>query len=228
MADEGLEIRIFEQDLSEISTIEDYYERFSGLFTECDVGMVVLCAGVGWEGQLEHLSDREVNEVMAVNVLHPVYLSRVAIDFMSKREGRGCIMTVSSQMDFRPCPSFSAYSSSKAFITSFSSALAAELEHDPEIGQNIDLICYSPGMVATKLNGAAQVPFIVPSPDQVASYALHDCGLFKLTFATLTHSTLYYFMKAADNFLGPICDLIMSREGKQKLNRRREKARKVS
>ena len=127
--------------------------------------MVVCCAGVGYEGPLLQCSHSEVDQLCLVNILHPVYLTRVALDFLRKRNQKSLILTVSSLMAFMPIGGFSGYCSSKALIDSFSSALATELSFDAQATSKVQVLCYSPSMVSTKLNGAAYTPFLVPSPD---------------------------------------------------------------
>ena len=72
-------------------------------------------------------------QLTSVNVIHPVFLSRVAIDNMSKREAHGLIVNVSNLLELYPVGGMTMYCATKAFIHHFAIALGIELERDKEL-----------------------------------------------------------------------------------------------
>jgi uncharacterized protein len=59
--------------------------------------------------------------------------------------GRGGVINVASQMAFQPMPYFATYAASKAFVLSFSEALAEELR-----GTGVRITAIAPGFVSTE------------------------------------------------------------------------------
>ena len=56
--------------------------------------MVICNAGLDFPGLFCGLSAQEIDSVLKVNVLHPVYLSKLSMDYLPKRQGnlRSCLM----------------------------------------------------------------------------------------------------------------------------------------
>mmetsp|Transcript_42708 Transcript_42708/g.65576 ORF Transcript_42708/g.65576 Transcript_42708/m.65576 type:complete len:116 (+) Transcript_42708:490-837(+) len=115
-------------------------------------------------------------------------MAKAAISHLSTRSLKSCILFVSSTMDCHPNPGFGLYSSSKAFMSNFASALSIELA-----SKNIDCVNYMPGPIATKLSGFPYIPFVILSPEQSAWYSLHDCGRFERTNASGFQNFIYLF-----------------------------------
>jgi uncharacterized protein len=64
--------------------------------------------------------------------------------------GRGGVINVASQMAFQPMPYFATYAASKAFVLSFSEALAEELR-----GTGVRITAIAPGFVSTEFTEIA-------------------------------------------------------------------------
>lgn len=88
---------------------------------------------------------RQWEEVVAVNLMAPVELSRVFADVMA-HNGGGKIVNLSGGGAANPRPNFSAYATSKAGLVRFSETLAEELKN-----QHIDVNCVSPGPMLTDM-----------------------------------------------------------------------------
>lgn len=99
------------------------------------------------------MTDEQVNDLVAVNVCHPTYLTRVALEHLVERKEKSCIVNIGSLMDVNPIPGFTIYAGSKAYINSFTSALTTELSLDSDLPGKVDICNYCPGAVSTKLNG---------------------------------------------------------------------------
>jgi len=87
-----------------------------------------------------------------VNVVALTFLTRSLLPQMIARKG-GAILNVSSSAGFLPIPGFAVYAATKAYVTSFSEALRAELR---ETGVSVCTLC--PGPVHTDFQEVARRP----------------------------------------------------------------------
>ena len=107
------------------------------------VELLVNNAGFGTHGPFEELDpDREL-EMVAVNVGAVVAMTREFVPAMVHRGGGG-ILNVASAAAFQPTPGMATYGATKAFVLSFSEALATEYR-----GRGIHVLAFCPGAVAT-------------------------------------------------------------------------------
>lgn len=182
-------------------------------------------AGLGHPGPIDKLTAEEVGDMTSVNLVHPTFLSRIALDYMAKRAERSCLINVGSVMEKHPSAGFSVYASTKAFVHYFASALAIELHHDPELNGKIESMLYSPAFVSTKLNGLPFVPLFVPTPLQAARGALADCGLFSYTNGTFVHAIVAEAHQLGAYYLSPVLHAVFHDFGLNDVNQRRIKER---
>ena len=88
-------------------------------------------------------AERE-RELVRLNVEAVVAITRGLVPQMLDR-GHGGVINLASQMAFQPMPYFAAYAASKAFVLSFSEALAEELR-----GTGVRVTAVAPGFVNTE------------------------------------------------------------------------------
>ena len=110
-----------------------------------DVELLVNNAGVATAG--DFLSARLEAElaVIRLNVDALVALTHRTLPAMVRR-GRGGIINLSSLVGFQPFPHFAVYAASKAFVLSFTEALAEELR-----GTGVRTLAVCPGAVRTEM-----------------------------------------------------------------------------
>ena len=114
-----------------------------------DVGVLVNNAGAGSYGPfLEQPVGRDAAQV-ALNIDAVVALTRRLLPRMVAR-GRGQIINVASILAFMPTPYFATYAATKAFVLSFTEALAHELR-----GTGVRVLAGSPGVVKTEFSAVA-------------------------------------------------------------------------
>jgi short-subunit dehydrogenase len=105
-----------------------------------EVGVLVNNAGVGLHGPFAATSlDREL-AMLQLNVTSLVHLTKLLLPGMRAR-GHGQIVNVASTAAFQPGPLMSVYYASKAFVLSFSEALAEELAGS---GVAVTAVCFGP------------------------------------------------------------------------------------
>jgi uncharacterized protein len=116
-------------------------------------------------------------ELVRVNVEAIVALTGGLLPALLAR-GHGGIINVASQMAFQPMPYFAVYAASKAFVLSFSEALAEELR-----GTGVRVTAVAPGFVSTEFTGVAgshaperRFPHLRPRDVVESALHAHDRG----------------------------------------------------
>ncbi len=145
----GASVRIIVADLTDPGAPHAIRDELAGAGVEIDV--LVNNAGYGMYGFF-HQADRDgVMGLIQVNVNALVLLTRLFIDGMVGR-GRGRILNVASTAAFQPGPLQPVYYASKAFVLSFTEAIANELK-----GTGVTATALCPGPVPTGFQERANV-----------------------------------------------------------------------
>ena len=134
--------------LSELLTCLDH-ERI-------DVDLLINNAGVGDSGAFATSNPIRNEQMTLVNIVALTTLTRHLLPGMIAR-GRGSILNVSSSAGFLPIPDFAVYAATKAYVTSFSEALRAELR-----GTGVSVCALCPGPVHTEFQEVAKRPDAQP------------------------------------------------------------------
>ncbi len=109
------------------------------------VDMLVNNAGVAPMGPIDALEPEQFDHLVATNV-RSVYLCCRAVWPHFCQHGGGVIVNISSVAGDDPFPGFAAYGGTKAFVNTFSRALAAEGRP-----HRIRVYCVAPGAVDTQM-----------------------------------------------------------------------------
>jgi len=121
-----------------------------------EVDWLVNNAGFGTNGRFAELPlEREVEEIN-LNVTALVALAHLYLPGMIAR-GRGQIVNLGSVGSFVPTPYMAVYSATKAFILSFSEAIAGEVA-----GKGVGVLALCPGATKTEFQEVAGVTENVP------------------------------------------------------------------
>lgn len=153
-------------------TDPDAIARFGERLNREPGGLVGLInnAGIISVGPVELVPSQRWADVMAVNVLGTINVTKVAIPAVMKAKGR--IVNISSPSGRVALPMLGPYSVSKFALEAFSDTLRRELGHS-----GIRVISVSPGMVSTPIfdkgvaEGAAVIDANYDNPDLHARYA---------------------------------------------------------
>lgn len=100
-------------------------------------------AGFGQYGLFAKVDDAPFRSMVEVNITALIGLTRALLPEMIER-GRGRVMNVASTAAFQPIPTNAIYGATKAFVLSFSEALATELT-----GTGVTVTCLCPGVTRT-------------------------------------------------------------------------------
>ena len=113
------------------------------------VDLLINNAGLGDRGRFTDSDWDKINSMLRVNIEALTYLTYRILPSMRK-SGCGAILNVSSVAGFIPVPNLAVYAASKAYVTSFSEALRAELR-----SSNISVTVLCPGPVPTEFDSVA-------------------------------------------------------------------------
>lgn len=116
------------------------------------VDHVINNAGFGTAGRFESMDLEREAAMVRVNCESVVVLSRAFLRGMLERK-RGGILNVASTAGHQPVPFMTTYGASKAFVLSFTLALAEELR-----GTGVHALALCPGPVPTGFQAAASIP----------------------------------------------------------------------
>ena len=170
----GVRAEVATADLADEATVEALPGRIAerGL----DVEVLVNNAGFTTVGDVHLNPDRQLGMVK-VNVEALVALTCAYLPAMVGR-GRGAVIQVASVASFQPIPVQAVYAATKAFVRSFSEAVAAELK-----GTGVTMTALCPGPVSTEFLEAGgfkhESPgpsFVWSTPEDVAKAAIEGAG----------------------------------------------------
>ncbi|WP_018248495.1 SDR family NAD(P)-dependent oxidoreductase [Orenia marismortui] len=140
---------IFAADLSSLDNVKKLYNKIQN--KGLDVSVLVNNAGFGKLG-LFHKTDIETEiDMINLNITTVTFLTKLFLQDMIKM-GYGKIMNVASTAAFQPGPYMSVYYASKAYVLSFSEALASELNN---LKISISTLC--PGPTDTNFQDVANM-----------------------------------------------------------------------
>jgi len=128
-----------------------------------DIDGIVCCAGAGRFGSLEEFSYRQIREMIDVNLVQHLYVTRTFLPLL-KRRRHGDLVLLGSEAALAGGPKGAVYSAAKFALRGFAQALRRECANS-----HVRVSLINPGMVATEfyadLNfrpGAEQENYIRP------------------------------------------------------------------
>jgi short-subunit dehydrogenase len=144
----GISVDVFPADL----TIEDDVTRLVGLIAASpSLTLVVNNAGFGTRGTLADASPAQQEAMIRLHALAPMRLIQAALPILLGKN-RGGIINVSSVASFLYSAGNANYCATKAYLTTFSEGLAAELRGS---GVRVQALC--PGFTRSEFHQRMQV-----------------------------------------------------------------------
>ncbi|SRR5712691_11310890 len=148
--DPNLNVRVRKTDLADLRQVDELVAWLEN--EEIDVDLLINNAGLGDVGPFATSDPARNDQMTLVNMVALTALTRKLLPKMIAKK-RGAILNVSSSAGFLPIPGFAVYAATKAYVTSFSEALRAELR-----GTGIAVSVLCPGPVHTEFQETAKRP----------------------------------------------------------------------
>ncbi len=199
----GVTVRTIVADLARAEDVQRLETELAALPVE----LLVNNAGVAHYMPFAQLPVERARELVDVNALAPILLTRAVIPGMIKR-GRGAIVNVASLLAFSGAarapqlPQRAVYAATKAFLVTFTEILAAELAGT---GVKIQVVC--PGLVRSEFHSRqgidmSDVPRMEPDLIVTASLADLERGVVVSIPAMPDESAKARYDDAASSLLG--------------------------
>ncbi|XP_078531814.1 17-beta-hydroxysteroid dehydrogenase type 3 isoform X2 [Lissotriton helveticus] len=166
----GQKVKIIQADFTKDNIYADIKNGLEGL----EIGILVNNVGMLPNAHPSRFLDGCQNHTMTSLVLGQ----------MEQRK-KGLILNISSGVSNYPCPLYSAYSASKAFVTVFSRALQAEYKSKGVIIQAI-----MPYGVSTQMTKNQKPNIITKTPDDFVRQSLNYVTFGDHVFGSLAHEIL--------------------------------------
>ncbi len=135
-------------DLADRDALASVEARLADLDSPID--LLVNNAGFGFQGAFHELDVNRESAVVDVNITAVLRLAHVAAAAMVSA-GRGGILNVSSMAGFTSTPGTATYAATKAFVTSLSESLHAEL-----LPHGVHVCALCPGFTRTEFQSRAE------------------------------------------------------------------------
>lgn len=159
LARPGLTIKTHALDIAKPELLESLIETLANRGEPLD--LLINNAGVGDHGLFEGSEWARIQSMLDVNVRALTRLIHAVLPQLI-RSGRGTILNVSSIAAFMPIPRMAVYAATKAYVSSFTEALRAELR-----GTGVSVTALCPGPIDTEFFDRAERPGAisgVPTP----------------------------------------------------------------
>lgn len=137
----GVDVRVIAKDLEQPDAAQDIFDELRRAVV--DVEILVNNAGRGFRGNSWEIRIEQDVSMVRLNIEAVLRLTKLFITPMLQRE-RGRILNTASVAGFEPGPLLNVYHATKAFVLSWSEALAIELE-----GTSVTVTALCPGPTDT-------------------------------------------------------------------------------
>jgi short-subunit dehydrogenase len=161
------QVTILVKDLSIAEIADEIYKEIQ----DKSIDVLINNAGFGLFGTFSKTKWQRESAMLHLHIMTTTHLTKLLLNGMVER-GKGRILNISSLAAFQPGPLMAIYYASKAYILSFSEAIANELKGT---GVTVTVLC--PGQtktsfqqVVSKQNCDNKISFNMACPVQVAKY----------------------------------------------------------
>ena len=145
----GVSVKAYANDISSLINCEEIYSDIKKENIRID--FLVNNAGFGNYGFFTDTDLQKELEMINLNIIALTYFTKVFATDMKQR-GSGKILNVSSTAAFQPGPLMAVYYATKAYVQSFSEAIANELKES-----NVIVTALCPGPTESGFQSAAQL-----------------------------------------------------------------------
>lgn len=145
-----LKVTVITKDLSQAQAASEVYDEVKAAGISIDT--LVNNAGFGLMGKFEELDIMKQSEMIRLNVTALTELTHYFLPELKANSSRARILNIASTAAFQPGPMMAVYYATKAYVLSFSEALAEELADT-----NVTVTTLCPGATKTNFASVANV-----------------------------------------------------------------------
>ncbi|WP_394242200.1 SDR family NAD(P)-dependent oxidoreductase [Vibrio astriarenae] len=164
----GVKVEVIASDLSQPNAAQALFDKTQALGLKIDT--LINNAGFGGHGKFHERSLTDEHSMMQVNIVALTDLTHLYLKGMVERN-KGQILNVSSTASFIPGPLQAVYYATKAFVTSFSQAVAEEVRDS-----NVTVTALCPGAVATGFVAAGNLEGVDVWKNAKSPRSVAECG----------------------------------------------------
>lgn len=164
----GSDVVIIAKDLTQPNAAQEIFEQTQAQGIE--ISTLINNAGFGGHGKFYERELKADQEMIQVNILALTNLTHYYLQGMVARN-QGKILNVSSTASFMPGPLQAVYYATKAFVTSFSQAIAQEVSD-----KNITVTALCPGAVATDFVARGNLEGVDVWKNAATARSVAECG----------------------------------------------------
>ncbi|GAL09389.1 short-chain dehydrogenase/reductase SDR [Vibrio astriarenae] len=164
----GVKAEVIASDLSQPNAAQALFEKTQSLGLQIDT--LINNAGFGGHGKFHERSLIDEHSMMQVNIVALTDLTHLYLKGMVERN-KGQILNVSSTASFIPGPLQAVYYATKAFVTSFSQAVAEEVRDS-----HVTVTALCPGAVATGFVAAGNLEGVDVWKNAKSPRSVAECG----------------------------------------------------
>lgn len=170
-----------------------------------------LNAGVADIGVFRKLDDEICQRMLAVNSLHVVFIFKVLLPVLLKKNQRSAVLFTGSIARGLEIPGMTLYSASKQFVSFVAKGFGYELS------DRLDVSVYEPGHVVTNMKALLELKTVQDyyngfsglTANQAAKLALSALGRQRYTHGTLLHEATFWSMDLAPWPIRPLAQRML-------------------
>jgi len=167
-AQHGISVTVIVEDLGQPESAQRIFDQTEKLGLQVDI--LINNAGFGGHGLFHDRSLQAEQQMMQVNMVSLTNLTHhYAQGMVTRRQGK--ILNISSVASFMPGPLQAVYYASKAFVTSFTQAIAQEMAEF-----NVTATALCPGAVATGFVSAGNLEGVDIFKNAKTAHSVAQCG----------------------------------------------------
>ena len=209
----GINVLCVSADLTDLDSVQRIYDEVQQQNIEIDV--LINNAGIGGHGKFHERPWEKDKSMINLNIMALTAITRKFLPDMVAQK-RGKILNVASTAGFLPGPLQAVYYATKAYVLSFSQAIAEELKED-----NITVTTLCPGPVATGFTDAADMEGVAAFKNAVTPASVAKVGyeaMQKGKLVVINDWKLSFMLRWIVPFLPRRMMLRMSRNAMEKTN----------
>lgn len=146
-AERPVRASVLPADLARPGAADALYAAVTALGLHVD--LLINNAGLGVHGPFEDVTAEDDQRTIDLNISALTAMTRAFLPAMLAR-AQGAVINVASTAAFQPIPFFAVYAASKAYVLSFSEALAEEVA-----GRGVKVLCLCPGPTVSEFGDHA-------------------------------------------------------------------------